>query len=90
MELTYIIVTGLLALGIGFLAAFWKRPAAYLNSQVRQSTSPFSKIEKLSEGLERLEADLASGAWQKNNTKILNLASLDVGYRLITARVRKA
>ena len=74
----------------GFLAAFWKRPEAYLNSKVRQSMSPFSKIKNLSEGLQKLEDDLTSGAWAKNNQAILGLSSLDVGYRVISARIRNA
>ncbi len=74
----------------GLLAAFWKRPEAYLSSKVRQATSPFAKIRYLAEGLQKLEADLASGAWAENNRAILNLASLDVGYRVISARVRKS
>ncbi|MES1191541.1 MAG: class I SAM-dependent methyltransferase [Steroidobacter sp.] len=72
----------------GLLAAFWKRPAAYLSSQVRQSTSPFAKIKYLAEGLKKLEADLADGTWARNNQVILNESSLDVGYRLITANTR--
>ena len=72
----------------GLLAAFWKRPEAYLNEKVRQSTSPFSKITNLAEGLRKLEDDIASGAWAKNNHAILNSTSLDVGYRLISARVK--
>lgn len=72
----------------GFLAAFWKRPEAYLNSTVRQSISPFSKIKNVSEGLQKLEDDLASGVWAKNNLAILSLSSLDVGYRIISAIVR--
>ena len=74
----------------GFLTAFWKRPEAYLNSKVRQAMSPFSKIKNLSQGLQKLEDDLASGAWARNNHDILNSAYLDVGYRLISARVRNA
>ena len=74
----------------GLLAAFWKRPGAYLSEKVRQSTSPFSKIKYLAEGLKKLEDDIASGAWAKNNHAILNATSLDVGYRLISARVRQA
>ncbi|MCB9077177.1 MAG: class I SAM-dependent methyltransferase [Anaerolineaceae bacterium] len=72
----------------GFFAAFWKRPAAYLSHQVRQSMSPFAKIKDLSAGLQKLEDDLASGVWAKNNHAILDLSSLDVGYRLISAKVR--
>jgi hypothetical protein len=74
----------------GLLAAFWKRPEAYLSSKVRQATSPFSKIKNLAEGLKKLEDDIASGAWARNNHSILGLTSLDVGYRLISARVRNA
>src|SRR5215510_7984723 len=55
----------------GLLAAFWKRPEAYLSSKVRQATSPFSKIKNVSEGLQRLEDDLASGIWARNNHAIL-------------------
>ena len=73
----------------GFFAAFWKRPKAYLSSTVRQSMSPFAKLQNLAEGLRRLETDLASGAWATKNHAILSLAALDVGYRIISARVRK-
>jgi SAM-dependent methyltransferase len=72
----------------GFLVAFWKRPEAYLSSQVRQAMSPFSKIENLSEGLQKLAADLASGVWAKKNHALLGSSYLDVGYRLISAKVR--
>ena len=72
----------------GFFAAFWKRPQAYLQRQVRQSMSPFSKVKNLPEGLQKLEDDLASGAWAKNNHDILALSSLDVGYRLVSAKLR--
>ena len=72
----------------GLLAAFWKRPKAYLDSKVRQSTSPFAKLKNLAKNLQKLEDDLASGAWAKNNHAILNSSSLDVGYRIISARVR--
>ncbi|MEM7127981.1 MAG: class I SAM-dependent methyltransferase [Chloroflexota bacterium] len=72
----------------GFFAAFWKRPEAYLSRTVRQSMSPFSKIKDLSEGLQKLEDDLASGAWANKNHTILGSSSLDVGYRLISAKVR--
>ncbi len=74
----------------GFLAAFWKRPKAYLSAEVRQSMSTFSKIHSLSEGLRRLADDLESGAWVKANRAILEAPSLDVGYRIVTAKIRNA
>ena len=73
----------------GFLAAFWKRPEAYLSPTVRQSISPFFKARKLSVGLQKLEEDLASGVWAKRNRAILDLSSLDVGYRIISAKVKR-
>ena len=72
----------------GFLAAFWKRPEAYLSSKVRQSISSFSKIEDASNGLQTLRADIASGTWEKRNQAILGASSLDVGYRVVSARVK--
>ncbi len=72
----------------GFLAAFWKRPEAYLRNNVRQAMSPFSKIKNLSEGLQKLEDDLASGVWAEKNRALAGSSYLDVGYRLISARVR--
>lgn len=74
----------------GLLAAFWKRPQAYLTSKVRQSTSAFSELNNLTTGLQKLETDLASGVWAKNNNAILGLSSIDVGYRLISVKVRNA
>ena len=74
----------------GFLAAFWKKPEAYLSREVRQAMSPFSKIRNLSEGLQKLEDDLARGVWARKNHTILAASSLDVGYRIISAKVRNA
>ncbi|GAB1269651.1 class I SAM-dependent methyltransferase [Aurantivibrio infirmus] len=74
----------------GFLAAFWKRPEAYLNEQVRQSISAFSNLDNVSEGLEKLTQDLSNGKWKKNNSAILNASFLDVGYKLITAKKRNS
>ena len=74
----------------GFLTAFWKRPEAYLSSQVRQAMSPFSKIKNLSEGLQKLEDDLASGVWARRNHALFGSSDLHTGYRLISARVRNA
>lgn len=74
----------------GFFAAFWKRPFAYLRPEVRQATSPFSKVKNPESGLQKLKDDLESGAWAEKNQAILQLPALDVGYVLITAKVRKS
>lgn len=73
----------------GFLAAYWKRPEAYLHEHVRNSISSFSKINRLEEGLQKLQKDLDSGEWQKKNSDLLDKTELDVGYQLITASIRQ-
>ena len=72
----------------GFLAAFWKRPAAYLDPDVRQSISSFAKMRDCSDTINRLEEDIRSGRWAELNRDILNRSELDTGYRLITANTR--
>ena len=73
----------------GFFAAFWKRPQAYLSPEVRQATSPFSKVSNLEEGLNKLQNDLTSGAWAKKNADILSASSFSAGYVLITAKINR-
>lgn len=72
----------------GFLAAFWKRPAAYLDPRVRQSISAFSKVSGIEGPLARLKDDLESGSWAEKNASILDLPALDAGYRIVSARTR--
>lgn len=70
----------------GFLGAYWARPTAYLSAQVRAGISSFSQpgVER---GLEQLAADLASGAWQDRYGDLLDRDALDLGYRLVVARL---
>ena len=74
----------------GFLAAFWKRPYAYLDPGVRQSISSFAKMTEPPSGLLRLEEDLHSGRWEARNRDLLDMDELDAGYRLITANINKS
>jgi SAM-dependent methyltransferase len=67
----------------GFLSAYWRRPAAYLDPRVRAAMSSFWALSDISEALGRLEQDLESGAWAELHSGILALDSLDCGYRLI-------
>lgn len=71
----------------GFLGAFWRRPEAYLNKTVRDGISTFALLDGLEPGLDRLRTDLESGDWHRRNTAIEGLDSLDLGYRLVVARV---
>jgi SAM-dependent methyltransferase len=71
----------------GFLRAYWRRPEAYLDPDVRRSISALALVEDavLAPGLARLRADLESGAWHERNAELLDLDALDLGYRLVIA-----
>jgi hypothetical protein len=70
----------------GFLGAYWRRPAAYLDPDVRSSMSTLAAGGNL-DGLERLAADLSSGSWQRKYADLLAANELDVGYRLVLCDV---
>lgn len=71
----------------GFLAAYWRRPWAYLDPTVRANISAFPLLpaEELEEGTVRLARDLASGHWQQCYGVKLPTGELDLGYRIIRA-----
>lgn len=72
----------------GFLAAHWRRPEAYLDPVVRRSMSAFANIPEsvLLPAMDRLRADLDSGAWSTRNAELLDLEAFDAGYRLVVAQ----
>jgi hypothetical protein len=69
----------------GFLAAYWRRPAAYLDPRVRAAMSSFWVLGDVSAPLARLEADLESGRWAERYGALLEQDALDCGYRLVVA-----
>lgn len=69
----------------GFLCAYWRRPAAYLDPRVRAAMSSFWALGDVSDALARLESDLESGAWAERYGGLLDLDSFDCGYRLVVA-----
>lgn len=72
----------------GFLGAFWRRPEAYLDPEVRAGISTFAKLDQsvVNAGLEVLLEDIQSGAWNRRYQALLHREELDVGYRLVVAR----
>jgi SAM-dependent methyltransferase len=70
----------------GFLGAYWQRPSAYLDPVVRKSISTFSKIGDVSSQLQKLRTDIDSGAWEQRYSRLRDLSTLDLGYRLVIAR----
>jgi hypothetical protein len=71
----------------GFLGAFWQRPAAYLDPNVRRAISGFAQLPPavVNAGLAQLADDLRSGQWDAQFGWVRNQTSLDLGYRLIIA-----
>ena len=71
----------------GFYGAWWRRPHAYLDPEVRAGISVLASRtpEELAPGLERLRADLESGAWAERHADLLEREELDLGYRLLVA-----
>jgi hypothetical protein len=69
----------------GFLAAYWRRPEAYLDAEVRAGISALALLpqEMVTRGILRLEADLESRRWQEQFGHLRGLDLLDVGYRLL-------
>ena len=70
----------------GFLGAYWRRPDAYLDPQVRASISTFAKLDDAPESLTKLEQDLKYGVWQERYGHLMAEECLDAGYRLVVAK----
>jgi SAM-dependent methyltransferase len=71
----------------GFFRAYWRRPEAYLDPDVRASISALALLDDaaLAPGLARLRSDLESGAWRERYADLLDVDALDLGYRLVVA-----
>jgi SAM-dependent methyltransferase len=71
----------------GFAEAFWARPEAYLDSRIRAGMSAFRLLDdaEISLGLQQLQADLRSGAWEARHGNLRQLGEFDCGLRLIIA-----
>ena len=69
----------------GFFHAYWRRPEAYLDPEVRARISAFALMDHdcIEDGLARLARDLESGQWARRNAGLLELDELDGGYRLV-------
>jgi SAM-dependent methyltransferase len=70
----------------GFLSAYWRRPAAYLDPRVRAAMSSFWALGEVSEPLNRLRRDLEDGAWARRYADLLDRDEHDCGYRLVVTR----
>lgn len=69
----------------GFLYAYWRRPAAYLDARLRSGSSSFWAIGNAEAGLQKLRRDLETGEWERRYAGLLTLEAYDAGYRLVVA-----
>jgi len=69
----------------GFLGAFWRRPDRYLDPATRAGISGLARLDPLvvERGIDRLRADLESGAWSERHADLLDRDEIDLGYRLL-------
>jgi SAM-dependent methyltransferase len=71
----------------GFFEAYWRRPEAYLDNQVRRGVSVWARVglEAEQRAVRALRADLASGRWVERNHEIVGLEQAELGLRLLVA-----
>ena len=71
----------------GFGGAYWRRPERYLDPLVQAGMSMLALLTDAERavGTQRLSEDLASGDWIARYGHLLDLESIDLGYRLVIA-----
>ncbi len=69
----------------GFFEAYWRRPEAYLDEDVRRGMSVWTRVgpEAEQRAVRSLREDLASGQWADRNRDIIALDSAELGLRLL-------
>ena len=72
----------------GFFEAYWRRPEAYLDENVRRGISVWASVGPDAEqrAVRSLRGDLASGRWAERNRDLLDLEAAELGLRLLIAR----
>jgi len=69
------------------LGAHWQRPEAYLDPERRLASSGLMLLDPAvaDAGIQRLEADLASGEWHRRNAELFDQSEVDLGYRVVVS-----
>jgi SAM-dependent methyltransferase len=69
----------------GFFEAYWRRPEAYLDENVRRGVSVWAKVGPDAErsAVRSLRDDLASGRWAERNRDLVDLDAAELGLRLL-------
>jgi len=71
----------------GFFEAYWRRPEAYLDENVRRGISVWASVGPDAEqrAVRSLRDDLASGRWAERNRELVDLEAAELGLRLLIA-----
>ena len=71
----------------GFFEAYWRRPEAYLDENVRRGISLWAAVGRDAEqrAVRNLRDDLATGLWAERNRELLDLDAAELGLRLLVA-----
>jgi SAM-dependent methyltransferase len=71
----------------GFFEAYWRRPEAYLEEDVRRGMSVWSMVSPDAErrAVRKLRDDLESGRWAERNRELADLDAAELGARLLIA-----
>lgn len=69
----------------GFVQAFWKRPHALLDQELRSSMALFGRMpdDVVEARLDCLRSDLNDGSWETRNRSLLDLSLADLGHRIV-------
>jgi SAM-dependent methyltransferase len=73
----------------GFCIALWSRPEAFLDPRVRQASSIWHVLSSdvAEPALDRLRRDLESGEWDRRYGQLRSQPALDIGLRLVVAKL---
>jgi SAM-dependent methyltransferase len=69
----------------GFFEAYWRRPEAYLDEDVRRGVSVWARVGRDAEqrAVRSLRDDLVSGRWAERNRDLVALDAAELGLRLL-------
>ena len=71
----------------GFYEAYWRRPEAYLDENVRRGISVWARVgpDVEQRAVHSLRSDLASGRWAERNRDLVDLDTAELDSRLLIA-----
>jgi DNA-binding transcriptional MerR regulator len=71
----------------GFFEAYWRRPEAYLDDDVRRAVSVWTRVgpEAEKRAVDKLRDDLSSERWAERNRELVTLDAAELGLRLLIA-----